>query len=83
MPDKNSTNSGVWYKTCFVFSSWTILSFTQHLMSKLCGSSTSSFVTIAGPIGANVSNVLPLKTCLSIFVKSLALTSFSIVYPAT
>ena len=52
-------------------------------ISSACGSGISSLVTIQGPMGANVSNVLPISHCVVAVWKSRALTSLTMVYPST
>ena len=57
---------------------------TFNHMAKLCGSLISSLVTSHGPIGANVSKLLPFdhwEPCSSCHSRSE--TSLQIVYPAT
>ena len=47
-----------------VFPSCTRSPLTSSHRGRFCGSGVSSFVTIHGPSGANVSQLLPLVHCL-------------------
>ena len=75
--ERYSSSSGMPKTSWAVFESCMILPLSSSQIRSLPGSSISSAVTRHGPIGPNVSNVLPIVHCEVASWKSRALTSFT------
>ena len=83
--DRYASSAGTPKMNSFVDEFCIVWPLSRSWILRLCGSVTSSAVTSTGPVGANVSNVLPMVHCFSspLNCQSRAETSCPTVYPPT
>ena len=77
--EQNDSSSATPNTISAVFESCTVSPFTRVRRPSACGSGNSSAVTITGPIGQNVSRLLPRTHCPSPNCRSRAETSLATV----